>query len=53
MFFSAYYDENGIIVHSYKVIALSYIKGFFIIDLITCIPFNLILTTSGKAAGSG
>jgi len=53
MFFSAYYDENGMIVDSYKVIVLGYFKGFFIIDLFTCIPFNLILTSSGNVAGSG
>lgn len=52
MFFSAYYDENGLIVHSYKTIACSYFKGFFLIDLITCMPFNLILSTSGKSSGA-
>lgn len=53
MFFSAYYDDNGVIVYSYKTIAMSYLKGFLLIDLVTCFPFNLVITSSGSSAGAG
>lgn len=41
-FLTAYEDENGILVTSHKRIALSYIKTWFLIDLMSCIPITAI-----------
>jgi hypothetical protein len=46
--FSAYYDQDGILVTSRKKIFLNYLKTWMIPDLIACIPFNLIESGSGN-----
>ena len=43
MFFSAFYDHKDRLVNNHKDIAWSYIKGYFFIDLLTSIPFGLIM----------
>lgn len=43
VFFSAFYDENFKIVDKLGVICCTYLRGWFIIDIIAIIPFDLIL----------
>jgi hypothetical protein len=45
-FFSAYYDDDNILVTNNKYIAMQYLKGWFIIDVVSLIPFNNILPSS-------
>ena len=45
-FFFAYYDNQDDIVDSRKRIAMSYLKGWFFIDLLTILPISQILNTS-------
>lgn len=42
-FFSAYYETNEILITSHKVIAFKYLKSWFLIDLLACIPFNIVI----------
>jgi len=39
-FFTAYYDEDFEIVDDYKAIFKNYFFGWFLIDLISVIPFD-------------
>ena len=41
MFISAYFDDDFIIIDDYKVIGKRYLKGWFSIDLLAIIPFDL------------
>ncbi len=41
-FLSAYYDENLMIVDNYKDISINYILGWFFVDFVTVIPFDVI-----------
>lgn len=41
MFFSAFYDDDFRIVDDYKILATNYIKGWFFIDVLAIIPFDL------------
>ena len=40
-FFSPYYDNNLLVTQKWKI-AKHYMKGWFFIDLIACIPFHLL-----------
>ncbi|EAR99256.2 cation channel family protein (macronuclear) [Tetrahymena thermophila SB210] len=40
--FSTYYDDDNQLVKSRKVVILNYLKSWFIVDLICCIPIDLI-----------
>jgi hypothetical protein len=39
---STYYDEDGKLVRKRKDVLLNYLKGWFIIDLLACLPMDLI-----------
>jgi len=41
-FISAFEDEQGEVVKSRKLIAISYLKSWFFVDLTSCIPISLI-----------
>jgi hypothetical protein len=41
--FSAYEDDEGILVYEPKTVMLNYFQGWFIFDLTASIPFDLIL----------
>ena len=41
-FITATENENGELITDRKQIAVSYLKGWFIIDLVSSIPINLI-----------
>jgi Ion transport protein/Cyclic nucleotide-binding domain len=43
---SAIYDKQGHIIYTRKQILLEYLKGWMLIDLVSCIPFGVI--TSGN-----
>jgi len=47
-FFFAYKDHDDNLVTSQKKIVLNYIKGWFLIDLSTIIPFNYILESQTR-----
>lgn len=40
--FSAYHDDDGVLITSNKEIFKSYLKGWFIVDIIASIPINLM-----------
>ena len=46
-FFTVYYDENQDLVTDKKAIALKYIKSYFFLDCIACIPFHLFVQNNG------
>lgn len=47
-FNSAFYDNFGVLVSRRRQVTLKYLKSWFAIDLVSCIPFNLI---SGSKKG--
>ena len=42
-FFSAYYNDEGELVHDFENVSINYLKGWFIIDLISNLPWDSIL----------
>ena len=42
-FFTTYTDSTNNEVTSHKKIAIRYLKGWFIIDLISCLPFDIMI----------
>lgn len=42
-FFSAYYDDDNVLVTNNRYIAIYYLKGWFLIDLVSVFPFNNVL----------
>jgi DNA polymerase III gamma/tau subunit len=47
-FFSAYLEEDGHqVVDDIKLIAKNYVTGWFLIDVISIFPFDLITSNSG------
>lgn len=40
--FSAYLNEEGILIDDFKTIANGYLRGWFFIDIIACLPFQNI-----------
>jgi hypothetical protein len=42
-FFMAFYDDDEEIVDARKLVALSYLKSWFIIDMISAVPLSEIL----------
>ncbi|MDC0510887.1 ion transporter [bacterium] len=55
-FRTSYYDSEGILVISYNTIAGHYLRTWFIVDVVSCIPFqwiSVILDLEAKSKGSG
>ena len=50
-FLSAFEGEDGEVVDSYRVIARKYITSWFVLDLIACIPFQIIFRTEQQSNG--
>jgi len=46
---SGFYDNDGKVVLSRGKILLAYLKGWLVIDLVACIPFSLIDTSSSNS----
>lgn len=40
---SAYYDEEGKLVKSRKIVIIKYIKGWLFLDLLSCLPISYII----------
>ena len=52
--FRAPVDKGGVWVYSSKKIAKNYLKGWFLVDLISTFPFDLILRGTGNTdSGNG
>lgn len=52
-FNSSYMDEDqGLLIANRKVIAKSYLKGWFLIDLVACIPFQYFLDANNSGSDS-
>lgn len=47
--FRTTYVENGEVVSDQQKIAINYVKGWFVIDAIAAIPFDLLLFGSGTS----
>lgn len=45
-FFTAFYNETDILIMNFKMIALNYLKSWFLIDLLSILPINLFLDNS-------
>ena len=45
-FFTAYYDENYNLITDKKTITLAYLKSWFIIDILSILPFSSLLNTA-------
>ena len=45
-FNTCYYNDKVQLIDDRKIIAITYLKGWFTIDLVSCIPFNLLMGTS-------
>ena len=43
-FLTTYTNSNNLEVTSHKKIAIRYLKGWFLIDLISCLPFEIIIS---------
>eukprot|EP00742_Colponemidia_sp_Colp-10_P004514 GILJ01004818.1.p1 GENE.GILJ01004818.1~~GILJ01004818.1.p1 ORF type:complete len:942 (-),score=125.81 GILJ01004818.1:71-2896(-) len=50
-FVSAYIDNAGVIVTEPKRIIQRYLTGWFLLDLIACIPFDVIINGSAGSTG--
>ena len=51
--FSAYYDNDGLVISDRRKIVVNYLKGWMAIDLVACIPFSLIDTGNSSTTSSG
>ena len=52
VFFSAYYDENFRIVDKLSTIGCQYLRGWFILDVLAIMPFDMILIGSQENMSS-
>jgi hypothetical protein len=50
-FFTAYVDENEVLVTEWKTIVSKYLRGWFLVDLFSTLPFGLIMDSIGTGAG--
>ena len=41
-FHTTYVSKSGQVVFKHKLIALNYIRGWFVLDLIAAVPFDLL-----------
>lgn len=46
---TSYYDEEGVLISSRSKIFKNYLKSWLLIDLFTCIPFEIISITGGSS----
>ena len=49
-FFTLYRDENGKPIMGHKNIAMRYLQSYFVLDLITLVPFSAMLATDWNRA---
>jgi hypothetical protein len=43
IFNTAFYDDNWELIDGRKLIAITYMKGWFLIDILAIVPFDLII----------
>lgn len=43
---SGYYDEEGKLVKKRKIVLMNYLKGWFTVDLLSCLPLNYIMDST-------
>lgn len=48
-FMTAHYDEDFKLIDDRKTIAMSYIRGMFICDVIAILPFDLIIKSNANS----
>lgn len=48
-FLSAYQDEDLVMIDDKKIIAKSYLSGWFLLDSIAIFPFDLVATIQGNS----
>jgi hypothetical protein len=48
VFMSEYYDGDMNLISNHKLIAINYVKGWFFIDVLAIIPFEIIITNVAK-----
>mmetsp|Transcript_29675 Transcript_29675/g.81699 ORF Transcript_29675/g.81699 Transcript_29675/m.81699 type:complete len:743 (-) Transcript_29675:97-2325(-) len=41
-FFLAYHDDRGFLITSHQAIALAYLRGYFLLDVVACCPPQLV-----------
>ena len=41
-FRTSFYDKNGFRENRPKIIAMHYLKGWFVVDIISCLPFSYV-----------
>ena len=51
--FSAYYDEDNRLITSRKKIVCTYLKGWFVVDILASFPFNLLESSIDSGSPSG
>ena len=51
--FSAYYDEDNRLVTNRRKIIMTYLRGWFLVDLVVSFPFNLIENQLDSGTNSG
>lgn len=50
-FFSAYYNQKYILIDNRWVIIFNYLKSWFVIDLVSILPFNFMTGSGGQNYG--
>jgi hypothetical protein len=50
--FTAYYNEFDELVFQHRLIWVHYLKGWLVIDLVACIPLDLLLESGSGSSGS-
>jgi hypothetical protein len=41
--FSAYYNEEGLLIKDRKTVILNYVKTWFLVDFLACFPLETVL----------
>jgi hypothetical protein len=55
-FRTGYYDTRGVLVIKYSTIAKNYLKTWFVLDVVTCLPVSyvmMIIKNNTESAGAG
>ena len=50
LFNSAYFDDHLDLVTDRSTISITYLKSWFVIDILAIIPFNLFVPSNGEAS---
>lgn len=52
-FLTAFYNADGELVHNLLMIARHYAAGWLVVDLVACVPFNMIVSGDTTSSNSG